>query len=83
MILTLLCAVRFLCYTYCNEWHDILAIKVDDSSIELTLTKQQLEILIHLVKNEMNGFCGDAGYEELSQIRAKLEQRLDTSESNV
>lgn len=56
---------------------------MDGSSMELTLTKQQLEILIHLVKNEMNGFCGDAGYEELSQIRAKLEQRLDTSESNV
>lgn len=60
-----------------------MAIKMDGSSMGLTLTKQQLEILIHLVKNEMNGFCGDAGYEELSQIRAKLEQRLDTSEPNV
>lgn len=56
---------------------------MDDSSIELTLTKQQLDILIHLVENEMGGFCGDVGYGELSQIKATLEQRLGTSESNV
>ncbi|MEZ8535023.1 hypothetical protein AB9R81_18135 [Vibrio cyclitrophicus] len=56
---------------------------MDDSSMELTLTKEQLEILIHLVEREMSGFCGDGGYGELSQIRAKLEQRLDTSESNA
>lgn len=51
--------------------------------MELTLTDEQLKTLLHLVKNEMSGFCGDVGYAELSQIKATLEQRLDASESNA
>lgn len=45
--------------------------------MELMFTEEQVKTLIHLVKVEMNGFCGDVGYEELSQIRDILEQQLE------
>jgi len=37
------------------------------------LTQSEIEVLIHLVKTEMSGFCGDRGYEELSAILKKLD----------
>lgn len=46
-------------------------------NMELKLTDEQVQILLHLVKTEMNGFCGDVGYVELSKIKNILEQQLD------
>jgi hypothetical protein len=40
---------------------------------DIQLTNVQVEILLHLVQNEMTGICGDVGYQELSQIRRILE----------
>ncbi|MEZ8613824.1 hypothetical protein AB4559_22515 [Vibrio sp. 10N.222.51.C8] len=40
--------------------------------MELELTNDQVDILLHLVQTEMNGICGDLGYMELSKIRAIL-----------
>ncbi|WP_305838874.1 hypothetical protein [Photobacterium leiognathi] len=40
-----------------------------------TLTIRDVEILTHLVKNELRGFCGDQGYSELSQLLKKLEHQ--------
>lgn len=48
---------------------------------KMELTEEQLKTLIHLVQVEMNGFCGDLGYGELSQIKATLEQQLSERES--
>ncbi|GLS88960.1 hypothetical protein GCM10007916_00270 [Psychromonas marina] len=45
----------------------------------MKLTDEQVTTLLHLVKTEMNGFCGDLGYEELSKIKKILEQQLDKS----
>ncbi|EGA64174.1 hypothetical protein VIBR0546_02519 [Vibrio brasiliensis LMG 20546] len=42
----------------------------------MKLTDEQIEILLHLVKSEMNNFCGDRGYAELAQIKVTLEQHL-------
>lgn len=44
--------------------------------MRLTLTKEQLEVLIHLVENEMSRFCGDLGYSELSKVREVLQQQI-------
>jgi hypothetical protein len=46
------------------------------------LTEEQLNILIRLVKSEMDGFCGDLGYEELSKIRLILEKQRETEVAN-
>ncbi|MGR6860747.1 hypothetical protein ACU5EH_10805 [Aliivibrio salmonicida] len=43
----------------------------------MELTKEQIETLLHLVTREMNGFCGDVGYMELSKIKKELELNLD------
>ena len=43
----------------------------------MKLTDEQVKTLLHLVKTEMSGFCGDLGYSELSKIRKILEQQLD------
>ncbi|EJG0716560.1 hypothetical protein ACIL2W_000956 [Vibrio parahaemolyticus] len=45
--------------------------------MELKLTDEQVQTLLHLVKTEINGFCGDVGYVELSKIKNILEQQLD------
>ncbi|GAJ78049.1 hypothetical protein JCM18905_3990 [Vibrio sp. JCM 18905] len=46
--------------------------------MELELTDEQVQILLHLIKTEMSGFCGDVGgYAELSKIRNILERQLD------
>lgn len=47
--------------------------------MELTLTEEQIKTLIHLVKVEMSGICGDRGYEELSTLNIILESLLDQS----
>lgn len=44
--------------------------------MELKLTHEQVQTLLHLVKREMDGFCGDVGYSELSKIKNLLEQQL-------
>lgn len=44
--------------------------------MELKLTDEQVRTLLHLVKTEMGGICGDLGYTELSRIKIILEQRL-------
>lgn len=45
--------------------------------MELKLTDEQVKTLLHLVKNEMNNFCGDVGYAELSKIKNTFEQHLN------
>ncbi|MGS0569396.1 hypothetical protein ACU8V6_13055 [Vibrio alginolyticus] len=40
--------------------------------MELKLTDEQVQTLLHLVKTEINGFCGDVGYIELSKIKKNL-----------
>ncbi|MCA6720269.1 hypothetical protein R7Z44_14525 [Vibrio sp. 1409] len=45
--------------------------------MELKLTDEQVQTLLHLVKTEMKGFCGDVGYIELSKIKNILEQQLE------
>lgn len=45
--------------------------------MESSFTSAQVKILLTLVNQEMSGFCGDVGYEELSKIRGILEQQLD------
>ncbi|EJG0716117.1 hypothetical protein ACIL2W_004251 [Vibrio parahaemolyticus] len=45
--------------------------------MELELTDEQVQILLHLIKTEMSGLCGDVGYAELSKIRNILERQLD------
>lgn len=35
----------------------------------MTLNKAQIDILLNLVKTEMDGICGDLGYAELSKIK--------------
>lgn len=47
--------------------------------MDLILTKEQIKTLIHLVKVEMSGVCGDRGYEELSALKIVLESRLEQS----
>lgn len=44
----------------------------------MELTKEQIKTLLHLVKREMDGFCGDLGYMELSKIKEALELKLDS-----
>lgn len=36
------------------------------------LTQREIAILLNLINHEMNGFCGDLGYAELSQLKSKL-----------
>lgn len=36
------------------------------------LTQREVDILLNLIKHEMDGFCGDLGYAELSQLKSKL-----------
>ncbi|MEF1339732.1 hypothetical protein REH81_23665 [Vibrio rotiferianus] len=47
--------------------------------MELKLADEQASILLRLVKTEMDGFCGDVGYAELSRIKNILEQQLDAN----
>lgn len=46
----------------------------------MELTKEQIEILLHLVTREMDGFCGDVGYMELSKIKKELELNLESNQ---
>ncbi|MEE1673718.1 hypothetical protein SNR37_003145 [Agarivorans aestuarii] len=39
----------------------------------LLLSDSEVETLLYLVRTEMQGICGDLGYQELSRIRDKLE----------
>ncbi|WP_341663048.1 hypothetical protein [Vibrio sp.] len=48
----------------------------------MKLTDDQVKILLHLVKNEMDSFCGDQGYAELAQIKKSLEEQLATTDVN-
>lgn len=48
----------------------------------MKLDDDQIKILLHLVKNEMAGFCGDQGYAELAQIKIKLEEQLAKNDVN-
>ena len=49
--------------------------------MNIELTQREIDILLNLINHEMNGFCGDLGYAELSQLRSKLtelcEQKKD------
>ncbi|MEF1341719.1 hypothetical protein REH81_34065, partial [Vibrio rotiferianus] len=47
--------------------------------MELKLADEQVRTLLRLVKTEMDGFCGDVGYAELSKINNILEQQLDAN----
>ncbi|TCV26934.1 hypothetical protein EDB71_107179 [Vibrio crassostreae] len=51
--------------------------------MELILTEEQVKTLMHLVKVEMSGFCGDVGYAELSQIKSILEDQLKVEVSKT
>ena len=52
-------------------------IKIKRLNMGQEFTYEQMQTLLHLVKTEMNGICGDLGYAELSKIRTILEQKLD------
>ncbi|MEZ9283239.1 hypothetical protein FB440_106235 [Vibrio crassostreae] len=47
------------------------------------LNTEQVQTLLHLVRAEMDGFCGDRGYEELSKIKIILEQELENSTTDL
>ncbi len=38
----------------------------------MTLTNKDIDILINLINHELDGFCGDIGYMELTALRKKL-----------
>ncbi|MEZ9357203.1 hypothetical protein AB4143_13625 [Vibrio breoganii] len=46
------------------------------------LNTEQVQTLLHLVRSEMDRFCGDRGYEELSKIKIILEQEQEQELEN-
>ena len=45
--------------------------------MKFELSENEVNILLNLINHEMNGFCGDLGYAELSQLKKKMTEAYE------